>query len=92
MKQINFRIFQVILLILPGLFFALSSYAQQMAVKGHVKDTTGEPVIGANVIVKGTTTGTITDFDGNFTLNTAKDAILSISFVGYKPTKCRYTN
>ena len=56
MKQVNFRIFQVILLILPGLFFALSSYAQQMAVKGHVKDTTGEPVIGANVIVKGTTT------------------------------------
>lgn len=89
MKQINFRIFQVILLILPGLFFALSSYAQQMAVKGHVKDTTGEPVIGANVIVKGTTTGTITDFDGNFTLNTAKDAILSISFVGYKPAEVK---
>ena len=89
MKQINFRIFQVILLILPGLFFALSSYAQQMAVKGHVKDTTGEPVIGANVIIKGTTTGTITDFDGNFTLNAAKDAILSISFVGYKPAEVK---
>lgn len=89
MKQINFRIFQVILLILPGLFFALSSYAQQMAIKGYVKDTTGEPVIGANVIVKGTTTGTITDFDGNFTLNTAKDAILSISFVGYKPAEVK---
>ena len=89
MKQVNFRIFQVILLILPGLFFALSSYAQQMAVKGHVKDTTGEPVIGANVIVKGTTTGTITDFDGNFTLNAAKDAILSISFVGYKPAEVK---
>lgn len=89
MKQVNFRIFQVILLILPGLFFALSSYAQQMAVKGHVKDTTGEPVIGANVIVKGTTTGTITDFDGNFTLNATKDAILSISFVGYKPAEVK---
>lgn len=89
MKQVNFRIFQVILLILPGLFFALSSYAQQMAVKGHVKDTTGEPVIGANVIIKGTTTGTITDFDGNFTLNAAKDAILSISFVGYKPAEVK---
>lgn len=89
MKQVNFRIFQVILLILPGLFFALSSYAQQMAVKGHVKDTTGEPVIGANVIIKGTTTGTITDFDGNFTLNATKDAILSISFVGYKPAEVK---
>ena len=55
----------------------------------HVKDTTGEPVIGANVLVKGTTNGTITDFDGNFMLNVPKDAILSVSFVGYKSAEVK---
>lgn len=85
MKQVNFRIFQTILPLLIGLFVSLSAVAQQVTVKGHVKDATGESVIGANVIIKGTTTGTITDFDGNFTLNAPKGAILSISFVGYKP-------
>ena len=67
MKQINSRIFQVILPLLLGLFLSLGAFAQQVTVKGHVKDTTGESVIGANVVVKGTTNGTITDFDGNFT-------------------------
>ena len=54
-----------------------------------MKDTTGEPVIGANVLVKGTTNGTITDFDGNFMLNVPKDAILSVSFVGYKSAEVK---
>ena len=54
--------------LLVGLFLSIGAFAQQIAVKGHVKDTTGEPVIGANVLVKGTTNGTITDFDGNFML------------------------
>lgn len=48
------------------------------------KDTTGEPIIGANVIVKGTTNGTITDFDGNFLLNANKGDIIIISFIGYR--------
>lgn len=52
-------------------------------VKGVVVDTTGEPVIGANVMVKGTTNGTITDIDGKFTLNNAK-GMLVISFIGFK--------
>ena len=52
--------------------------------KGIVKDTTGEPIIGANVIVKGTTNGTITDFDGNFLLNANKGDIIIISFIGYR--------
>lgn len=72
-----------------GLFLSIGAFAQQIAVKGHVKDTTGEAVIGANVLVKGTTNGTITDFDGNFTLNVPKDAILSVSFVGYKPVEVK---
>lgn len=74
-----------------GLFFSIGMSAQQMTVKGHVKDTTGEPVIGANVLVKGTTNGTITDFDGNFLLNTPKDALLTVSFVGYKTAEVKAT-
>lgn len=51
---------------------------------GIVKDTTGETVIGASVVVKGTTNGTITDFDGNFSLNGVKKGdVIQISFVGY---------
>lgn len=72
-----------------GLFLSIGAFAQQIAVKGHVKDTTGEAVIGANVLVKGTTNGTITDFNGNFTLNVPKDATLSVTFVGYKPVEVK---
>lgn len=80
---------KALLVLLVGLFLSIGAFAQQMAVKGHVKDTTGEPVIGANVLVKGTTNGTITDFDGNFMLNVPKDAILSVSFVGYKSAEVK---
>lgn len=52
-------------------------------VRGRVVDATGEPIIGANVKVKGTTNGTITDIDGNFTLNDAKGTLV-VSFIGYK--------
>lgn len=52
--------------------------------QGIVKDATGESVIGASVIVKGTTNGTITDIDGNFSLsNVKKGDVIEISFVGY---------
>ena len=87
MKQVNLRIYKAILPLLMGLFFSLGAYAQLISVKGHVKDAVGEPVIGANIIVKGTTNGTITDFDGNFTLNAPKGSILSISYIGYKSTE-----
>ena len=72
-------------------FFALLSvisigmYAQGKTVSGTVVDKTGETVIGASVVVKGTTNGTITDFDGKFTLsNVPNDGTIEISFVGYK--------
>lgn len=80
---------KALFLLWVGLFLSIGAFAQQIAVKGHVKDTTGEPVIGANVLVKGTTNGTITDFDGNFLLNAPKDAILTISFVGYKQAEVK---
>ncbi len=80
---------KALLTLLVGLFLSIGAFAQQIAVKGHVKDTAGEPVIGANVLVKGTTNGTITDFNGNFMLNVPKDAILSVSFVGYKSAEVK---
>ncbi|MDY4757393.1 MAG: TonB-dependent receptor [Parabacteroides sp.] len=56
---------------------------QQRTVKGVVTDTKGEPLLGVNVIVKGTTNGTITDLDGNFSLEVEPNAILEVSYIGY---------
>lgn len=56
----------------------------QINVTGTVTDANNEPLIGVNVKIKGTATGTITDFDGKFALETAKGAVLEISYVGYK--------
>lgn len=84
MKQVNLRIYRTILTLLVGLFLSAGVYAQQISVKGTVKDQTGEPVIGANVLVKGTTNGVITDVDGKFALQTAEKDVLEISFLGYK--------
>lgn len=61
----------------------LCSIAQNIMVKGIVKDNFGEPVIGANVTEKGTTNGMITDLDGNFSLTVQKNATLVISYIGY---------
>ena len=80
---------KALLITLVGLFLSIGAFAQQITVKGHVKDATGEPVIGANVLVKGTTNGMITDFDGNFTLNAPKESIISISFVGYQTVEVK---
>ena len=75
--------FKVLLTLVVGLFLSVGAFAQQIAVKGIVTDTAGEPVIGANVLVKGTTNGTITDFDGNFQLSANKGDIIVISFIGF---------
>ncbi|WP_420867858.1 SusC/RagA family TonB-linked outer membrane protein [Bacteroides caecigallinarum] len=66
------------------MLMAVQGFAQAITVKGVVKDKTGEPVIGANVVVKGTTNGCITDFDGNFSLEASQGDILVVSFVGYQ--------
>lgn len=57
---------------------------QQKEISGIVKDGTGEPVIGANVSVKGTTIGTITDVDGRYSFTAPSNAVLVISYIGYK--------
>lgn len=65
---------------------------QESKISGVVVDAmTGEPVIGANVLVKGTTNGTITDYDGNFTLNAPVGATLAISYIGYTALEVRAT-
>ena len=56
----------------------------QIDVRGTVKDDSGEPIIGASVVIQGTTEGTVTDFDGNFVLRAAQGAKLTVSYVGYK--------
>lgn len=87
MKQVNLRIYRTILPLLLGLFLSVGAYAQNITVKGNVKDAMGEPIIGANVLQKGTTNGVITDIDGNFSLQAPKGAMLVISFVGYVSTE-----
>jgi TonB-dependent starch-binding outer membrane protein SusC len=57
--------------------------AQDISVSGKVTDEKGEPLIGVTVVVKGTSTGTITDVDGNFKVNVPVNAVLQISFIGY---------
>ena len=68
MKQVNIRIPKRILALFCGLILSLGAFAQQITVNGHVKDATGEDVIGATVRVVGQDGGTVTDFDGNFSL------------------------
>lgn len=66
---------------------AMNLVQQQRTVKGVVVDVNGEPIIGANVKAVGSTTGTITDVNGEFSLTVATDATLEISFIGYKAQK-----
>ncbi len=83
MKQVNIRIPSRILTLVMGLFLSLGAYAQ-ITVNGIVKDATGEPVIGASVRVVGTQQGTVTDFDGLFTLDgVPQGAKLLITSIGY---------
>lgn len=64
---------------------------QSSTIKGVVKDQKGEPLIGVSIVVKGTTNGTASDFDGNFTLDVPDNSTLVFSFIGFKPQEVRYT-
>lgn len=67
-------------------FFSVGMFAQQQTVKGVVKDVTGEPIIGASVLVKGTNNGTITNLDGAFSLSNVEEGVeIEITYVGYLP-------
>ena len=81
----SFRRCKVVILSVLMSFCMTTAFAQSGAVKGKVLDEQGEPIIGANIVEKGTTNGTITDIDGNYTLtlNDLKKAVLQFSFIGY---------
>ncbi|MCD8041675.1 MAG: TonB-dependent receptor [Tannerellaceae bacterium] len=76
----NMRV--ALMMLLTTITFGLS--AQNVAISGNIVDVTGEPIIGASVLEKGTTNGTITDFDGNFTLNITGNVPLVISYIGMR--------
>ena len=84
MKQVKFRMPLRMLALICGLILSATAFAQQITVNGHVKDATGEDVIGATVRVVGTQTGTVTDFDGNFTIKANQGDQISVSFIGYQ--------
>ena len=86
MKNICFQLNRKLWAALAMLMLvARPGFAQKITVHGYVDDDLGEPLIGATVMEKGTTNGTATDIDGNFTLNVAPNATLVVSYVGYDP-------
>lgn len=89
LKGVKFPAFAVMAMLgaspLPQVWLTPAvAQSQQTTVRGTVIDDLGEPVLGATVMVVGTTTGTITDIDGNFSLNVKPGAELQVSFVGYE--------
>ena len=84
MKQVNIKFPFRMLVLIMGLFLSMGAFAQEMTVKGHVKDATGEPIIGATVRVLGTQNAAATDFDGNFTVKANRGADLQVTYVGYQ--------
>ena len=83
MKQVNIQFPLRMLGLLLGLFLSVGAFAQ-IDVKGHVKDATGEPIIGATVRVASSQAATITDFDGNFVLKANQGDNITISYIGYQ--------
>ncbi|MFW6327707.1 MAG: SusC/RagA family TonB-linked outer membrane protein [Bacteroidota bacterium] len=83
-------IIRVMYLFLGLILIASQAIAQQTAT-GQVTTVTGEPVPGATVVIKGTSTGTVTDADGNFTIQASNGDVLVISFIGMKPQEISYT-
>ena len=75
---------KVLIALIGSLSGFVGSHAQTIAVQGTVTDAAGEPIIGANVVVKGTSNGTITDLDGQFQLETNSENTIVISFIGYQ--------
>ena len=88
MKQNNYQMPLRMLVLVLGMIVSAGAFAQ-INVKGHVKDATGEPVIGATVRVEGTQIGMVTDFDGNFALTVPNDATLTITYIGYQELKVK---
>ena len=71
------------------LLFAAVVNAQNVTVKGNVSDTKGDPIIGATVKVEGTQTGTVTNYDGDFTVACRNGATLNVSYIGFAPKQVK---
>ena len=75
-----------------GLALSATAFAQQVVVKGHVKDATGEPIIGAAVRVNGQSGGAVTDLDGNFSIKADKGSTITVTYVGYEQAQAAAAN
>ncbi|MCM1720415.1 SusC/RagA family TonB-linked outer membrane protein [Bacteroides ovatus] len=73
------------------LILTINLYAQNTTLKGVIVDETDTPLIGATVQVKGTSTGSITDFDGNYTIKANKGTVITFSYIGYKTQEIKFT-
>ena len=91
MKKMQIRMQLVCLFSMLLLFFPVELFAQQGTITGKVVDERGESVIGATVMVKGSTDGTITDLDGNFKINGKVGTTITVSYVGYAPLEVKIT-
>jgi len=90
MKQTRLNIpFRLMTLLVVFLLLSVGAMAQSITVQGHVKDSSGEPIIGATVRVAGASGGTVTDYDGNFTIKANAGATLNVTYVGYQPATAR---
>ena len=86
------KVFSRALALISFVLFASVAFAQQKTVSGNVVDQTGQPLIGVNVTVKGTTQGMITDLDGNYSLSVSPNATLVFSYIGYNTQEIRVGN
>ena len=84
MKQVKIKLPLRALTLASGLLLTVSSFAQSNAIKGHVKDASGEPVMGATITVNGKAVG-ITDMDGNFSVDAAPGTNLTFTYLGMTP-------
>ena len=84
MKQVKIKLPLRIMAIVFGFFLTATAFAQTFTVNGHVKDATGEDIIGATVRIAGQTGGVVTDFDGNFEIQAKSGDVLQVSYIGYE--------
>lgn len=84
MKQVKIKLPLRALTLASGLLLTVSSFAQSNAIKGHVKDASGEPIMGATITVNGKAVG-ITDMDGNFSVDAAPGAKITFTYLGMTP-------
>ena len=92
MKQVQITMPRRALTLVCGLALSATAFAQQVIVKGHVKDSAGEPIIGAAIRVNGQSGGAVTDIDGNFSIKADKGATVTVSYVGYEQAKVSVSN